>query len=111
MRADLANWKWNAMRIPLVLPFMLIGSLVACVRTPGPLGPLSMVTGAAVVIEDFLEDPACDAVETSILEMVHDVLSAPWNGLWQLVAFEGSLWWGLGDAVAGNPPEFPVKFA
>jgi hypothetical protein len=92
-----------------LLILLLIGSLTACSHVPHiptmptVALPVTAPVGAAVLIEDYFEDPACDAQETSVIEMISDVLSAPWNVLWQLVAFEGSVGWTILDSISGKP--------
>lgn len=98
------------MRIPLVLPFVIVGGLLACVRQPDPLLPVSTVVGAAVVVENMTEDPLCDQDEMSWLEYVDDLLNGPVIFFWTAVAFEGSLGWTLWDAAVGNPVQPKVRY-
>ena len=80
--------------------------------SPTPLLPAQVAVGIAVTVEDHLEDPACDAVRTSFLEAAHDVLTFPWTFLMTMVAYEGSLVWGLADAVSDptKQPDFARRF-
>jgi hypothetical protein len=100
--------------LPLVI--LLIMSLSSCSflpkdlnLTPTPLMPAQVAASLAVAIEDHYEDPACDAVTTSPLEAMADVLAAPWWVPWTILAFDGSLVWGLVDFI--REPTQPVDFA
>ena len=77
--------------------------------SPTPLLPYQVSVAGAVAIEDQFEDPLCDAQNTSPLEAISDVLAFPWTFLMTVVAFEGSLGWGLVDAV--SDPTQRIDFA
>lgn len=77
---------------------------------PSPLLPVQTAVALAVAIEDHVEDPACDAVETSFLEGLADLISAPINAFWQLVAFDASIVLTVGDSLAGNPLQPETRF-
>lgn len=93
-----------------ILILLLFSSLTACSYLPGPIAPMTAAAGGAVLLEDLLEDPACDAEQTSIIEAVADILNWPLTFLWQIIAFEGSVWWGVGSALTGQSPSFESKF-
>jgi len=95
------------------LALLVFGSLVACspVPLPGPLTPLSAAAGAIVLLENFTEDPLCDVNETSLIEMVADLLVLPINVFWQVIAYEGSLIWSVIDVAAGHPLQPADRFA
>ena len=96
---------------------LLIVSLPACSflpkdlnPTPTPLMPAQVAAGGAVLLEDLLEDPVCDPVETSLIEQIADIVNAPMTLLWQLIAFEGSVGWTVGDALMGRPLQPQARF-
>jgi hypothetical protein len=103
----------------LQLVMLLIVSLPSCSflpkdlnPMPSPLMPAQVAASVAVVIEDHYEDPVCDLLQTSPIEAIADALAGPWNFLMTVVAFEGSLDWGLVDVVS-NPsqqPDFAQRF-
>ena len=78
--------------------------------TPTPLMLAQVAASIAVAIEDHYEDPVCDAVETSAIEQVADLLNWPMTFLWQVIAFEGSVGWTVADALAGNPLRPEARF-
>jgi len=88
------------MLVPVLLTLVGCESYHALV--PSPVLPLQATVDAGVAIEDLSEDPACDAQTTTVLERVRDVLATPWWLTWTLVAYEGSVAWGLVDFV-GEP--------
>jgi hypothetical protein len=74
--------------------------------------PAQVAASVAVVIENHYEDPVCDVLQTSPIEAIADVLSFPWTFLKTMVAFEGSLIWGLVDVVLdpSQQPDFSQRF-
>lgn len=80
--------------------------------SPTPLLPAQVSASVAVAIEDHYEDPVCDAVTTSPIEAIADVLSFPWTFLMTVVAYQGSMVWGLADAVSDptKQPDFAKRF-
>jgi len=110
----LVTWSVHALKRRLMpcLLLVAVSALVGCTHLPipGPLYPLTVAAGGAVLLEDLFEDPACDAQETSVIERIADLLNAPMTVLWQLIAFEASVGWTVADAVAGNPLRPEVRF-
>ena len=80
--------------------------------SPTPLLPFQTAVNIAVAIEDQVEDPVCDALTTSPLESIADVLTSPWWVPWTIVAYEGALFWGLVDFVSDptTQPDFAHRY-
>ena len=86
-----------------ILVFILTAS--ACT----PLAPIQMGTTAAVMVEDYTEDPDEDDREQSLLEGIDDVFSGPMNMLNAGLAANLAFFWSIGDMFWGDEVNYTKR--
>ena len=94
----------------IMLPIIAIGlalTLSACT----PLAPIQAGAYAAVMAENYMEDPDKDEEEQSILEGIDDVLSGPMNMLNSGISANLAFFWSVGDLVVGNDVDYKKRHA
>lgn len=73
-------------------------SITAPMTAPmAPLTPIAAVVGFGVLLEDLAETPEEDAKTATILEVVSDCLSAPWQIAMTYTATIGGMLWTIAD--------------
>lgn len=91
-------------------PYLAIGSFLLiplCACTP--LAPIQAGATAAVMVEDYTEDPEQDAQEQSLLEGIDDVLSGPMNMLNAGIAANAAFFWSIGDMIWGDEVNYKKR--
>jgi hypothetical protein len=81
------------------------GCAVRELITPTPLLPAQMAANAVVLLEDSLEDPDLDATESSPLELLADLVSAPAHLFTLGLAVQASTLWSVGEWMVGAAPQ------
>ena len=76
-----------------------------------PLIPIQSGVSAAVMVENWGEDPDQDEEEQSLLEGVDDVLSGPANMLNAGIAANLAFFWSVGDLLVGNDVDYKKRHA
>lgn len=89
----------------------LLLAIVMVMSACTPLAPLQYGATAAVMLEDYTEDPDQDAQEQSLLEGIDDVLSGPMNILNAGIAANGAFFWSVGDLLVGNDVDYKKRHA
>lgn len=88
--------------IGMVALLLLLAACKANPVAPTPLAHLQMAAEAAVALENTVEDPETDRHEASLIESIADMLNAPWMLLKSGLTVQVTVFWVLGDAIAGN---------
>ena len=78
---------------------------------PTPLMPAQLAANAAVLIEDHLEDPALDAVESSPLELLADLVSAPAHLFSTGLTVQITTLWSVGEWLFGSAPSPQARYS
>jgi hypothetical protein len=103
------SWTMKSMAV-IVASLILAGCSCWSTMNPTLLMPAQAAFNAAVLFEDYLEDPECDGSEASILKVASDVLNTPNTLLSVSVAYSLTITWTLLDGLTGNRPDPDKRF-
>lgn len=80
-----------------IIALSMVGCSYWSAASPTPLISAQIALNGAVLLEDYLEDPECDASEASVMEVASDVLNTPATLLSVSVAYSVALGWTIAD--------------
>lgn len=91
-------------RIIFLIAMLCSGCAFLQPAAPTPWLPAQVATQAAVAVEDLVEDQELDAIESSPLETLSDVVNAPANLFAAGLATNVTVWWSVWDWLVGIEP-------
>lgn len=94
----------------LLFVILLAGCAFQNLAAPTPLAPAQAAANAAVLIEDLFEDPDQDARESSPLELLADLVSAPAHLFSTGLAVQITTLWSVGEWLFGSDPHPQARY-